>query len=360
LFRGIGPTSGGIVTMTSPTDYVIRPQYWFLKAYTRFTDKDWSVLGTSVGGPDANNLRMSAFTSPDDSQLTIVILNKSTDRTVITMPNFTPTNSAVYRSSQTLKWAYLGSFTPVMSLPPESITTIWINRRPTANAGPDQTAYAWIDGLADVTLDGSDSNDLLGSKLSFSWTWTIDGNTYEANGVSPTIELPVGKHTIELVVNNGLLDSEPDYVDVNVIAPLKAQLSITPRAVNRSSRLPNIMAMLELPRGIKKSDVADELLILYPPGSGDGLEAVWQRIYGCNMWGYSCWCWPWWCPKVKAVALFNTDALLAAVPGDGMVKLQVVGRLNSGRYFVGSDSIWIFTPPPPRPKPHPWPPHRGR
>ena len=219
LFRG-PPALGGIVTLTS-TDYIIRPQYWFLKAYTHFTDKDWSLLGTSVTGPGYDNLRMSAFKSPDNTQLTIVILNKSKARTVLTMPNYTPKSSAVFRSGQTLTWADFGPFTPAMWLPPESITTIWMDRRPTANAGPDQQVNA-VNGMAEVTLDGSNSNGLLGNALTYSWTWVIDSSTYHANGVSPVIDLPVGKHTIELIVNDGLLDSQPDYVDVNVIPCLSS------------------------------------------------------------------------------------------------------------------------------------------
>jgi O-glycosyl hydrolase len=219
LFRGPGYL-GGIVTLTSD-DYIIRPQYWFLKAYTHFTGKDWSLLGTSVSGPGYDNLRMSAFKSPDNTQLTIVILNKSTARTVITMPNYMPKSSAVYKSGQTLTWAYFGSFTPEMWLPPESITTIWMDRRPTANAGPDQAVNA-VNGVAQVPLDGSDSNDLLGNELTYFWTWTIDSSTYQANGVNPVIDLPVGKHTIELIVNDGLLDSQPDYVDVDVIGCLSS------------------------------------------------------------------------------------------------------------------------------------------
>jgi glucuronoarabinoxylan endo-1,4-beta-xylanase len=342
LFRGTY-SPGGIVTL-SVDDYIIRPQYWFLKAYTRFTDKDWSVLGTSVDGPGAENLRMSAFTSPDDTQLTIVILNKSTDRTVLTLP-ITPSKSEVYRSGQTLKWAYLGSFTPTMSLPPESITTIRMDRHPTANAGPDQKAYAWIDGFAEVTLDGSDSNGLTSDGLTYSWTWTIDSNTYKADGVSPTIKLPVGKHTIKLVVNDGVLDSEPDYVDVKVIAPLKAQLIITPHMINHTSHPQNILAMIEPTQAGRKSDIADEPLILYPPGGGNGIEAVQQYLYGSPAWARGCdWWYPYVCFRVRAFALFNTDELLAAVPDDGMAELQVVGRLESGQYFVGYDTVKIFTP----------------
>ncbi len=331
LFRG--PTAlGGIVTY-SYDDYIIRPQYWFLKGYSHFTDRDWWLLDTSVTGPGAENLRMSAFRSPDDTQLTIVILNKSKDRTVITLPDYTPSDSAVYRSGQTLTWAYFGTFTPEMSLPPESITTIWMDMRPGANAGGDQDAYAWIDGMAEVTLDGSGSTQFR-DDLTYTWTWVIDSNTYDANGVNPTIMLPVGQHSIKLVVNDGLLDSEPDYINVDVIGPLQVKMFITPRVVNRSGCLWNIMAKMRFPKGIKKTDIADEPFILYPPGCEQGIEACWQSTYRCHSW--------WWCPKTKAFALFSKNELMDAVPDNGPVQLQVVGQLNSGQYFVGSDTITII------------------
>jgi hypothetical protein len=91
------------------------------------------------------------------------------------------------------------------------------NHIPIADAGPDQTAYACIDGIAEVTLDGSDSNDIDGDQLSYYWSWMIDDQIYDANGVSPTIELPVGEHVIELIVNDGIEDSEPNEVVITVI-----------------------------------------------------------------------------------------------------------------------------------------------
>jgi hypothetical protein len=98
--------------------------------------------------------------------------------------------------------------------------------------------------------------------------------------------------------------------------------------------------MIELPSGITRSDVNDEPFVLYPPDS-NGIEAVRQYVVGC-LWG-------WFPTKVKAMAFFNADALLD-VSDNRPVQLQVVGRLNSGQYFVCSDTIRIFTPlPPPRP-----------
>jgi hypothetical protein len=103
----------------------------------------------------------------------------------------------------------------------------YCNTTPVAVAGPNQTAYASIDGLADVTLDGSASYDDDNDVLSYYWSWTIDGNVFEANGVSPTIQLPVGEHQIELIVDDGIDESLPDYCIINVISPMDMLLDLS-------------------------------------------------------------------------------------------------------------------------------------
>ena len=144
------------------------------------------------------------------------------------------------------------------------------NYRPIANAGDDQNVYADPNGVAHITLDGSGSSDPDGNTLTYQWSWTIDGQTYNAFGsdgiinlldyaaltqkniamssienlaaftqawlatenqssrISPfdlspnspikDIELPVGEHIITLTVNDGLVDSDPDVVVIKVIA----------------------------------------------------------------------------------------------------------------------------------------------
>ena len=49
----------------------------------------------------------------------------------------------------------------------------------------------------------------------------IDGNSCDANGVNPVIELPAGEQTIELIVNDGSVDSEPNEVVITVIGPME-------------------------------------------------------------------------------------------------------------------------------------------
>ena len=68
-------------------------------------------------------------------------------------------------------------------------------------------------------LDGSNSSDPDGDALSFSWAWAIGDAVYLTNGVSPTIELPAGTHTIQLMVSDGRVSSLPDKVNIAVVAP---------------------------------------------------------------------------------------------------------------------------------------------
>jgi hypothetical protein len=95
-----------------------------------------------------------------------------------------------------------------------------LNQPPIADAGPDQTKEQTSYAGTQVTLDGSGSSDPDGDELTYEWTWSIGEDTYNATGINPTIELPVGEHTIQLIVNDGTLDSEPDYVEITILPNL--------------------------------------------------------------------------------------------------------------------------------------------
>jgi predicted outer membrane repeat protein len=267
------------------------------------------------------------------------------------------------------------------------------NHIPVADAGPNQTVYAWIDGIAEVTLDGSGSYDPDGQPLGYLWSWTVDGNTitkisgdgdgiinfldfavfaaqyphqqtenpllrlpimaeaWLTNPSSPnwnpqwdieptsaivTIELPIGQHIIELIVNDGIDDSEPDYADVNVVAALEADVWMLPRVINRSSRMPSIMGFVRLPQGVSKNQIdCDELLMLYPAGSDEGIEAIRQFIIQSRRRRNS---------HTYIFAFFDKAELMDAVPDNGRVELEVVGRLKTGQYFYGSDTVRIIRP----------------
>ena len=126
-----------------------------------------------------------------------------------------------------------------------------------------------------MNLDGSGSYDEDSDELTYFWSWTIDGNDYEANGVKPTIELPVGQHVISLIVNDGTVDSEPNEVNITVVGPIEANLCVMPKVLNCRSNQPRIMAMMRLPKGITKDQIdSNEPILLYP---GE-IEADWTWI----------------------------------------------------------------------------------
>jgi hypothetical protein len=107
-------------------------------------------------------------------------------------------------------------------------TAIAYNRNfvPNADAGSNQTISVGPACMATVTLDGSGSSDGGGDQLTYSWTW--DGGA--ASGIKPTIQLPLGTHTVTLVVGDGVFESAPDSVEISVIdaTPPEIAFSVHP------------------------------------------------------------------------------------------------------------------------------------
>ena len=123
----------GLVTFPSWGTYAINPVYYAFKHYSAFTDPNWQRIDAST---DSNNLRISAYISPDNNQMSIVIINTSTDTNVAldfnSLGNFEVTDGNIYRtnSSLTEKCSFVGAFdvnTLLLTVPKNSITTIALN-----------------------------------------------------------------------------------------------------------------------------------------------------------------------------------------------------------------------------------------
>jgi hypothetical protein len=202
---------------------------------------------------------------------------------------------------------------------------------PVADAGNNQVVYACLNGIAGVKLDGSGSYDPDGNKLTYLWTWSIDGTNYETNGVSHAIELSIGRHQIELTVNDGNEDSAPDEVMIDVIGPMEGQLSVIPHVINPHFERQNIIATLKLPVGITQDQI-DSNLVLYP-GKIEASYQIIGRYDERNM------------ERVFILARFKASDLIETVGSAGPVQLDVVGQLKTGQYFFGSDTVRIPNPP---------------
>lgn len=99
---------------------------------------------------------------------------------------------------------------------PDTVAIMTENSRPVANAGSDQSVF--VNDV--VQLDGTGSNDIDGDSLTFLWSFTSrpEGSSAElsnAQAVNPTftVDLP-GDYVLQLIVNDGTLDSVPDTLTV--------------------------------------------------------------------------------------------------------------------------------------------------
>jgi len=92
-----------------------------------------------------------------------------------------------------------------------------LNSAPVANAGPDQTPFEGDK----VTLDGSGSSDADGDTLTFFWSFTSlpagsEAMLSDSSAVKPTFVVDaLGTYEVELIVNDGTVDSAPDTVKID-------------------------------------------------------------------------------------------------------------------------------------------------
>jgi probable HAF family extracellular repeat protein/predicted outer membrane repeat protein len=202
------------------------------------------------------------------------------------------------------------------------------NHIPVADAGPDQTVYAWFDGIAKVILDGSSSYDDDGDVLSCLWNWIVDGNSFTALGLRPIVELPVGEHIIELTVNDGIDDSEPDEVFIVVLPAMATTVKLTPRVLNLNSQGHWLKAHFVLPVGFSVEDVNANTPATVEPF---GIESEYMSV-SVNEDG-----------RVEIKAAFDRATFCDTGMDYGPAEVAVVGLLTSGQYFYGIDTIKIIT-----------------
>ncbi|MCA9501015.1 MAG: hypothetical protein KC588_17605, partial [Nitrospira sp.] len=93
------------------------------------------------------------------------------------------------------------------------------NTPPVAQAGSDQTVHV---GMT-VQLDGTDSTDMDGNLLTYRWTILSQpvGNTAalsDTTAIMPTLAINTpGIYTLQLIVNDATVDSDPDTVTITTI-----------------------------------------------------------------------------------------------------------------------------------------------
>lgn len=121
-----------------------------------------------------------------------------------------------------------------------------IDNRPIANAGPDQSSNVFVGDA--VVLDGSASSDADGDTLTYEWTLaTVPPNSTAALS-DPLSDKPTfiadktGTYTAVLVVNDGIVDSFPDSVNVMVVIPPPTVTIDTPEPLSVATGNPVTVA----------------------------------------------------------------------------------------------------------------------
>ncbi|MGX2029945.1 PKD domain-containing protein [Methylocaldum gracile] len=102
---------------------------------------------------------------------------------------------------------------------PDLVSIATLNSKPTAEAGPDQSVYV---GDA-VTLNGSGSTDLDGDRLTYRWALINqpEGSAAvlsDSAAIQPVfgVDRP-GTYVVQLIVNDGSADSDPDTVVITTL-----------------------------------------------------------------------------------------------------------------------------------------------
>jgi hypothetical protein len=163
----------------------------------------------------------------------------------------------------------------------------------------------------------------------------VDGD-YHLQPRSPCIDVGdnsvVNANSTDLDGNPRIINGIVDMGAYEALLPVEADVHIVPRVINRRGRMKRVFAIVRLPEDISKGDVSDEPFVLSAEDLGpDGIEATWQRVIGGGN-------------GARVFAIFSKDELMELISDSGPVELTVTGKLISGQYIYGSDTVRIIQP----------------
>jgi glucuronoarabinoxylan endo-1,4-beta-xylanase len=156
--------NGGLVMLENPwnqttDEYWINSDYYGMKHFSAFIFPDWQRIYTT---DSSSNLLMSAYISPDEEQMSVIIINKgsSTESLSLTITDYTIVSGSVYRTTSSQNCQNIGSYSGgSLSIPGQSITTLAITGTgdvtpPAAPTGLDATAQEHA-----VSLNWNDNSE---------------------------------------------------------------------------------------------------------------------------------------------------------------------------------------------------------
>jgi hypothetical protein len=200
------------------------------------------------------------------------------------------------------------------------------NTPPVADAGEDITAYAWIDGYATVQLDGTASYDEDGDVLDY--FWYNDANELIAEGAEPNVVFGVGEYVIDLIVNDGVEDSELDSCVITVIEAIEVTAELTPQVLNRDSGRPHVIGRLAFAGEVMPVlDPNEPMVLLAGQGQIEDQRQILDYSKKEDAWYLK--------------GFFDNAALMAAITEDGDVEVTIAAKLITGQWVYGRDVVTV-------------------
>ncbi len=184
--------------------------------------------GSDTAIEAGGSVTLNATVSGDDGSVTYAWQPaESLSDAGSSMPTASPTETTVYTVTVTTCEM---SFTDTVTVTVTATESTEERALPTADAGADQTLVVEdVDGVATVRLDAGLSVDRDGTIRSYRW---LENGALIATGVSPSVELSVGTHTITLEILDDQQRVSIDTVVISVGVPPIANAGVDQTAVD--------------------------------------------------------------------------------------------------------------------------------
>jgi glucuronoarabinoxylan endo-1,4-beta-xylanase len=135
-----------------PHGWWFTPAYWAMKHFSFFINPGFKRVGAADSD---NNVLISAYVSPDNLRLVAVLINTSASAPSIKTLNygaFAAGKSSVYQTVGTNTWQSLGALVSPETLPPQSLTTIVLDKIVTVGAASNPSP---TNGASGVSLNST-------------------------------------------------------------------------------------------------------------------------------------------------------------------------------------------------------------
>lgn len=123
-------TGTGLISMTSDSTFIVVPTYYAFKQFSAFVDYGWHRVEATT---DNTGIRISAYISPDNKKLSVIIINTTKDTNVslkLNLKNFKIKCGEIYRSSEKENCELVDKLKDkTLQIPANSITTLVLSRK---------------------------------------------------------------------------------------------------------------------------------------------------------------------------------------------------------------------------------------